>query len=733
MDEGQVFPKPKERLAGFARFVLALTLVFAGGGLASALRISEIAALSTNTANAAVGSAQQEQVRREFLRGYQAQVDGDYAQAARVFSALEGRYPELGDYVLFYLGRAQSKLGSASAAEASFERLLRSYPQSLLAERSEFELAKLALEQAQFTRAEQIAVHLMPKITSTELEGETRVVLAGALVGRREIREADAQLEQVRQEMPHSAADAKARVMQTELRQLYPSIIGLHTAEEFRSEAELLYREGLAAQALTAVDKALSLHPSADMTAEILWIEARAAAHVDRARQKRALDRYLELAPNGAAAPQATYALGLWYWHEDQTALARDWFARVARRFAASPLAAEAMLRAARIAEEEGDLNLARTEYLRLAARYPQSDAGEQAQFRAPWMLYMSENYRAAGEQFSGLRERTPAGAARDRFGYWEARAWEKSGQPDRARTRFATVAQSLASNYYPALAARRIGEDPPILATVDLVAGRSPRVNGPAAFHLVRADELAALGLKRQTANELLALVKFAREQSSLRNFVLVELQAAQAYYDAIMVAVEMEQRGELDSAAAERLRYPRAYWDWIGPIGARIGLDPYLLLAVARQESLFNPNARSPADARGLMQLLPATAGRLGNGPRDQVDLYDPQRNLELGALELKRLLNRFGDDLFKAVAAYNAGEQAVERWNSSFSGDDDEWVENIEYKETRRYVKRVIGGLREYRMLYGPPTHRSTPSRAGSEEFTPAADARGGAAQE
>jgi soluble lytic murein transglycosylase len=700
--------KSAKHLSGALALALVLTPLRAAAGPRDTVPPSGPATTPVPSVKAAPAPAWLAAARQEFLRGYRAELNGDLEQAVQVLASLGGRYPNLGDYVLFYLGRAQSGLGQLGAAETSFERLLQNYPQSILANRSELELAKLALKQGQFARAEQTAARLLPKTAGSELEGETRVVLAAALIGQQDVRAANTQLDLVRREFPRSAADAKARALQSGLRKLYSDLIGLHTAAEFRAEAELLLREGLPEQALAVVDKALTLRPSEQTLAELLWVEARAAAHTDRARQKRALDRYLEVAPNGAAAPQATYALGLWYWHVDQTEQARSWFSRVTRDFPDNPLASQAMLRMARIAEEEHDLSRARIEYLRLAARYPRSEAGAQARFRALWMLYMGGEYRAAAEQFGKLREQAPAGSARDRFGYWEARAWEKSGQRERALARFEQVAQSLASNYYPALAARKAAERPPLLpaaAAGDLMAENPPRVDGPAAFHLTRVNELAALELKRLMAGELLALSRFAGQQQDLRDFVLVKLQAADDYYDAIMVAMRMEQLGELRPAVAERLRYPRAYWDWVTAIGTRAGVEPYVLLAVARQESLFNPRARSASDAQGLMQLLPATAGRLAGEPAGQLNLYDPQRNLELGALELRRLLNRFDGDLFRAAAGYNAGEQAVERWNARFPGDDDEWVENIEYNETRRYVKRVIGGLREYRMLYLP----------------------------
>jgi soluble lytic murein transglycosylase len=114
----------------------------------------------------------------------------------------------------------------------------------------------------------------------------------------------------------------------------------------------------------------------------------------------------------------------------------------------------------------------------------------------------------------------------------------------------------------------------------------------------------------------------------------------------------------------------------------------------------------ACSYADARGVMQLLPTTAQRIAARtglPEYRIDLYDPAVNIELGSANLKLLLGMFGGDEFKAIAAYNGGEDAVQRWVERYGGPDDEWVENIEYAETRNYVKKVVGGMREYLMLY------------------------------
>jgi soluble lytic murein transglycosylase len=129
-------------------------------------------------------------------------------------------------------------------------------------------------------------------------------------------------------------------------------------------------------------------------------------------------------------------------------------------------------------------------------------------------------------------------------------------------------------------------------------------------------------------------------------------------------------------------------------------------------RQESLFDPQALSPASAFGLMQLLPSTAGReakrMGIPSPASENLFDPDLNIMLGTQHLKGLLQLYSDNVVKAVAAYNAGKNAVDRWEREISAsDEEEFIERITYRETRLYVKLVLRNYRIYKELYG--SHR------------------------
>ena len=144
-------------------------------------------------------------------------------------------------------------------------------------------------------------------------------------------------------------------------------------------------------------------------------------------------------------------------------------------------------------------------------------------------------------------------------------------------------------------------------------------------------------------------------------------------------------------------------------------------------RRESLFKPDTRSAAGAVGLLQLLPATARRaamvLGRPTLRDEELTEPATAIDLGAWYLAELLGRFGDPAV-ALAAYNAGPRVATPWAAAGAGRQlDEWVEDIPYRETRRYVKVVVGAWSAYRILAGgsaPRVSATVPAPRGGANF-------------
>jgi len=646
--------------------------------------------------------------RQAFLDGYRAYAAHDLPRAVERLTVAADTYPELGDYALLYLGYAQRDMGDLNSAEASFNRLVQTYRESALYYRAKFELAEIALKHSRPQQARDIAVRLCSSALYPELAPGARLIVARALAALGKPREALGELRRLREEYPHGSADAQAREETRALLAAYSGVLDSRSLYYHIVEAELLLKEGLPAEARGHLEKAARLRPTAAQRGGLLIMTAESWTS-DPQRRRQALNAYLELAPKGPLAPQALYGLGRLAWHENDTARARAYLSRLTDTFPGSVLAPEAMLKIGRTFEDDRNLDDARGVYQVLLANYSRGEAVAEARFRLPWVLYLAGKYEKAAQRFGAGRASATDPAERDMFGYWQGRALEKAGAHEQARAMMESVAASIDSNYYPALAARRIAARPvtlPAATVADPIVNSPPAVSRGDAFHLNRALELKAFGLDSLEADELRELGRGAGDRPPLRDFVLVELQAAGHYHDALTLARTMAEQGAMSPELAERFRYPRAYWSLLAPAAQRTGLDPYLLLALTRQESLFDPEARSPSDAQGLMQLLPSTARTIAaevSMPAARLDLFDPAVNIELGTAYLKKLLSMFGGNAFKAVAAYNGGEHAVERWNARFSGDDDEWVENIDFHETREYVKKVLGGLREYRLLY------------------------------
>ena len=138
---------------------------------------------------------------------------------------------------------------------------------------------------------------------------------------------------------------------------------------------------------------------------------------------------------------------------------------------------------------------------------------------------------------------------------------------------------------------------------------------------------------------------------------------------------------------------------------------LDPYLVASLIRQESEFDPEARSRSNARGLMQLLPSTARYMAKQIPDRrarayrlAALYQPEINLIYGTYYLRKVLDQFNGTVEYALAGYNAGERRVEEWMRDANFEDPaEFVESIPITETREYVQAVLRNAALYRKLY------------------------------
>lgn len=285
--------------------------------------------------------------------------------------------------------------------------------------------------------------------------------------------------------------------------------------------------------------------------------------------------------------------------------------------------------------------------------------------------------------------ERMPAAQRQDpRWQYFEARLRERLGQHDAAKALYLQAAGT--ATFHGFLAADRSGQP---YALCPLEPSKDPALRARVAGNpgLVRALELWVIERVPLATREWAALL---RVLSPEERKVAIEFARDVNWYDRAVFTIG----DSPDDLRHYSLRFPLHHENVLRREARRHGIDPAWVAAQTRAESAFMPNARSHADARGLMQLLPSTAARtarqLGIPFGGAASLYQPETNLVLGIAHLRHELDQHGGIAYQAIAAYNAGPTPVQRWNRDRPGfDPDFWIETVTYKETRDYVARVL----------------------------------------
>lgn len=278
---------------------------------------------------------------------------------------------------------------------------------------------------------------------------------------------------------------------------------------------------------------------------------------------------------------------------------------------------------------------------------------------------------------------------ADSRWTYFEGRMLEKTGQAAQARPVFARAAGS--PTFHGFLAADTL-QQPYTLCPWkpnDSTAARAAVARDPA---IVRAMELYRIDRASwATAEWNSALAGFDDTQRRLA----VEIAQENGWFDRAVFSLGKQP----DEQRLYHLRFPLHHDGTIRREAARNAIDPAWVAAEIRAESIFSPNARSPANAMGLMQVLPATGASVAKNIGltrygGASSLYDPDTNIAIGTAYLRQLMNKYDGLPYVTIAAYNAGPTPTARWQTQRPGfDPDLWIETISYKETREYVARVL----------------------------------------
>jgi len=642
--------------------------------------------------------------REIFSLGYRFLQEKNRAGARVFFSRALEVYPALADYSLYYLGILQRDEGQISQARTAFLRLLAEYPDSIWAGCAALELAKLAVSENDWAEASRYAEQARAaREALAPVRQEAALVLAQAREGQGDVVDAYRLYQELRRTALRSPVGKTAKARVEQLRASRPDRFAFDSEQEYLDEIRLLSQEGDPTKAETLVRQFAAQFPTSPLQPEVLSILAplyRQQGRVEDAiaTWKEITDRYSD----SAVAPAALYDWAVLLWNKDRDDEARAVFERLTQRYPRHDKAAEAWYAIGRIFQESNEDQRAATAYQRLTTLFPGTQLAREGRWRQGWMAYRRGDFREAEGLFATLAKSASGTPEGESALYWQARAVEQQGQAGKARQFYSDLLRRYPDSYYTVWAEKRLN-----LASSALQPGIDGIVPSPSlppllASHYRRSQELSAIGLLTLARRELDVVKERAPRELGLTRFLLAEYSHLQGYATALRFALNLAKEGNDNWLG---YLYPHAYWETVSAQAQAKRLDPYLVLALIRQESAFDPEVFSSAQAYGLMQLLPKTAARsIHVASVSPTSLVDPEFNVQAGTAYLRQLLDLYNGNLVMAVAAYNAGENAVEKWRARYANPEpDEFVESISFRETRNYVKLVLRNYRMYRRLY------------------------------
>jgi soluble lytic murein transglycosylase len=647
--------------------------------------------------------------------GYAHVLDRDYAKAIDPLSRAKLHAGDLGDYVAYYRGVCYMQTGRTAEAIATLADFGKAHPDSVLENDAIVSYADALLAEGQA----QDAVTALEAIR-TPARSDVEFTLGRAYAALGENAKAAEALETVYYTMPMASEADGAHAALEKL-----AIVPAASVSQRETRAGVLMKHRRYADAAEDYRGLVNaVGPENRPAAELELADALHRA----GRNRDAKEVLTSLHPLSAEeSAHRLYLLG-------EVAFAandNDTFYRTVEELRSSaptsPWLEDALLSAANLHLVHHEYDQALDAYREAQQRFPNGPRASYLHWKAAWLTLRQGRNEEAKKQFEEQIAVYPNGGETPAALYWRGRLAEEDKQFAMARAFYTKLSERYRNFYYAELARGRMKDLPasaaplteyPILDRVPpLQSDVKIKESDPPTdeLHAQKAELLGNGGLVDFAVRELQAVS--VAEGGSWVPSEEARLYVETGHYDR---AIEVMKRCAPSYFALDIPDMPRAYWEALFPkaywndlkrYAAANGLDPYLVASLIRQESEFNPNAVSRANAVGLMQLLPKTGRNVAKQVKlrrfNYSQLYTPAVNLELGTRYFRGMVDKFGGSFEYALAAYNAGSDRVEEWlNDGKYRDPQEFVESIPFTETREYVQAILRNASVYKQLYGTP---------------------------
>lgn len=646
--------------------------------------------------------------------GYAHILDSDFAKAIDPLKRALPSAGDLGDYVAFYLGTAYFHTGGIAEAISTFSKFDDTYPKSLL------------LRDAHLTYANALLANGDAKQAAALLENDRRPVrsdfeltLGKSYEAAGNSAKALAIFRTIYFTMPLSP---EAGAAQAEMNKLAVAANFTPTFEERRTRADLLLKGRHYDDAAQEYRDLLPTTPASEVPSLNLKL-AGAWLHMGHDKDAKKILDELKVIPPELQAERLYDLAEIARDADDETEFS-NLIENLRIIAPTSHWLEQALLTGGNLYLLKPDYDKAIDYFREINERFPRGNLAAYSHWKVAWLSLRQGRNVEAKKGFEEQIALYPASGQVSAALYWRGRLAEEDNDPAMASAYYLKLSERFRNYYYGVLARERMANirstaAPAHLALLDHV----PPLN----FQEIADDPIPADDLRIQKA-ELLA-------NGALIDFAVNELQAAASEEGGTWLPAETarlyQDNGRYDRAIQTlkhavpsyfsldlpnlprsywEALFPKAYWPDLKKYAAANGLDPYLVASLIRQESEFNPDAVSSANALGLMQLLPS----VGKGVARQVrmphfssqELFTPAVNLQLGTRYFRSMVDKFGAFEY-ALAAYNAGDSRVQAWMGYGKYRDiAEFVESIPFTQTREYVQAIMRNAYVYRQIYGTP---------------------------
>jgi soluble lytic murein transglycosylase len=637
-----------------------------------------------------------EQSARTLRRGLLLTAGGQTAAAVAVFDQAANEFPWLADWAHLYAAESIAATGDT----AEVRRRLAQAGRELTAARGWRFQVRAARVAGDLPQARRLALDAVRSAGDASTRAAAWVLLADL---RLEAGDTSRAREAYRSAIEAAPGGIAAIDAARGLSRVRPA------PEEWRMIGSIYLRHGNQARAIAAFESYLT--SGAGTAGERAHARLQIGqATFDAGRYSEAERRMLQLGGEpvpARVAAQALYLVGRAQLRQGRGAEAMRTFALVGERFPSQAGAARALFLLADLQHDNLELDSARANYRRAASAWPALNEAGLALMRLGGLEYLAGDYAGAAEVFEEYRRLHPTGQRTSKATYWAARSYAALGRDDDARALYRSLRTTDPLSYYGIRAGEMLGERA-LAIPMEPSPPRRERTDSLVRAGLRRVDVLAELDRRTDLVHEVERLrAHFAREDGG--DYALAEGLAERGYtLMAISMGWDMFRRQGAWDKRLLRVIYPFPFQALVAYQAQDQGVDPYLVAAVIRRESAFNPTVTSSAGAIGLMQIMPHTgrglASEVGLRGYNPGLLQQPELNVHLGVRYLANLLQQFNAELPLVLSAYNAGPGRAVRWRRMPERSDAElFMERIPFTETRDYVRHVKIHLALYRELY------------------------------